>query len=74
MIELIGFISMVFAIAGVILNNRRLRLCFLLWMVSNGLSLVVHAQAGIWSLLIRDAVFFVLAIEGWIIWGNKCTS
>jgi len=71
MIEIIGIISMIFAIAGVILNNRRFRVCFLLWLVSNGLSLVIHAQAGIWSLVIRDGVFFILAVEGWIKWGKK---
>jgi len=25
----------------------------------------------IWSLFVRDVVFFVLAIEGWIKWGTK---
>ena len=69
MIELFGTISTVFAVVGVMANNRRLRWCFLLWMVSNSLSLLIHAYAGIWSLLARDAIFLVLAVEGWIRWG-----
>lgn len=71
MIEIIGTISTVLAIVGVLANNRRLRWCFLLWMVSNAMSLVIHANAGIWSLAGRDAVFLVLAVEGWIRWGKQ---
>jgi len=71
MIELIGTIATVIAITGVICNNRRLRACFLLWLVSNGLTLIVHIQAGIYSLGARDAIFFILAIEGWHKWGKK---
>jgi nicotinamide riboside transporter PnuC len=71
MIETIGTISTVLAIAGVILNNRRLRPCFLVWMVSNALTLGIHAQTDVWSLVVRDAVFLVLAVEGWIKWSKK---
>lgn len=70
--EIIGIIATTLAVIGVITNNRRLRACFLLWMVSNALTGAIHAQAGIWSLLVRDAIFFVLAIEGWFKWGHKC--
>ena len=71
MIETIGTITTIFAVAGVILNNRRIRWCFILWLVSNGLSLLIHVQAGIWSLVVRDGIFLILAVEGWIKWGNK---
>ena len=71
MIEIIGFISGVLAVIGVLANNRNLRWCFLVWMVSNAMSLVIHADAGIWSLAIRDAVFLLLAFEGWFKWGKK---
>jgi len=71
MTELIGSIATVLAIIGVVGNNRRLRWCFLLWMVSNSLTLVIHAQTGVWSLVVRDAVFLVLAVEGWHRWGKK---
>ena len=69
--EIIGTIATIFAVVGVITNNRRLRVCFLLWLVSNALSGAIHAQAAIWSLMARDAIFFVLAIEGWFKWGRK---
>ena len=68
--EIIGVASTLLAVTGVFLNNRKIRICFLVWMVSNGLSLLIHARARIWSLTARDAIFLVLAIEGWIRWGN----
>ena len=71
MIELFGIISTVIAIGGVILNNRKKRLCFSLWVMSNAMSLVIHFDAGIWSLVVRDAVFLILAVEGWFKWGRK---
>ena len=58
------------AVVGVILNNRRLRFCFILWIISNALSAAIHAEMYVWSLFVRDIIFFVLAIEGWIKWGK----
>lgn len=69
--EIIGIITTILAVIGVVVNNRRLRVCFLFWLVSNALSGLIHAQASIWSLVARDAIFFVLAIDGWIRWGRK---
>lgn len=70
-IEIIGTFTTILAVVGVLANNRRLRWCFLLWMVSNALSLAIHAHAAIWSLAARDAIFLVLAVEGWVKWGKK---
>ena len=71
MLELIGTIATVIAVIGVLANNRRLRFCFLLWGISNTLTLIIHAQTDVWSLVVRDAVFLVLAVEGWIRWGKQ---
>ena len=64
--EIIGIFAAILAVLGVLTNNRRLRVCFLIWLVSNALTGFIHANAGIWSLVVRDAIFFVLAIEGGI--------
>ncbi len=72
-IEGIGVTAAILAIVGVLANNRRLRWCFLLWMLSNAMTGFIHAEAAIWSLLVRDVVFFVLAFEGWSRWGKKTT-
>jgi len=70
-IEIVGIIATVLAVVGVLTNNRKLRVCFLLWLVSNTLTEAIHVYTGILSLAIRDAIFFVLAIEGWFKWGRK---
>ncbi len=70
-IEGIGAIAAILAIVGVLANNRRLRWCFLLWMLSNVMTGFIHAESAIWSLLVRDVVFFILAFEGWLRWGRR---
>ena len=71
MIEAIGTIASILAVAGVCCNNRRLRICFPIWLISNALTLAIHANAGIWSLALRDLIFFALAVEGWVLWRKK---
>lgn len=71
MIEVIGTIVAVVAIAGVILNNRRHRVCFALWMISNSLSALIHCSIGLWSLAARDLIFLVLSVEGYFLWRRK---
>lgn len=68
MIELLGIISGVLGVVGVLLNNRKLRVCFLVWLVSNGISCGLHMHAGLWSLAARDALFFLLSLDGWRRW------
>lgn len=75
MLEVIGIISSVMAIAGVVLNNRMRIECFYLWWVSNAIFVGIHVHAGIWSLAGRDVVFLVLAVHGWHCWkkNRECT-
>jgi len=71
MIELISAITGILAVAGVILNNYRLRVCFLIWFVSNAASAGIHLYSGLWSMAGRDIIFLCLAVHGWIIWSRK---
>lgn len=71
MIELIGTISLIISVSGVILNNYKLRLCFVVWLISNLLSAGLHLYTGLYSLMVRDLIFFVLAIHGFWKWGKK---
>ena len=64
MTEIIGTIAAALAITGVLLNNRRLRPCFIVWMFSNAVSLGLHVNAGLYSLAVRDGVFLILAFDG----------
>lgn len=67
-LEIVGGVVAVLATTGVVLNNRRMRACFYLWMVSNALSAGLHAHAGLIAMVIRDLVFLILAIEGAYKW------
>jgi nicotinamide riboside transporter PnuC len=71
MIEIIGTITTILAVSGVILNNRRRIECFYLWTASNVLSAVIHYMTDTRSLMIRDLIFLLLAIEGIILWKRK---
>jgi len=66
-------IATVLAVAGCLANNRRRRICFILWIVSNAICGVLHYQAGLPGLLVRDVIFSVLAVEGFLKWkGDGC--
>jgi len=71
MIEIVGIIAAVLAVTGCIANNRRLRWCFIVWLISNLMSAAIHYDVGVRSLLARDLIFAALAVEGWIMWGKK---
>lgn len=71
MIEFIGTIATILAVTGVVLNNRKFRSCFVLFLFSNVLALGIHLNAGIYSIMVRDAIFIILAVEGWVRWGRK---
>ena len=71
MIEIIGIIVTVLAVAGVILNNHRLRACFVVWFISNFVTAAIHINAGLYTLAIRDVIFLGLAVHGWYLWSRK---
>ena len=63
-LEIFGVIATALAIIGVVFNNFRCRECFVLWVVSNAITAVIHYRARIYSLLARDVIFLVLAVAG----------
>ena len=71
MLELIGTIATVIAVAGTVLNNRRSAWCFPLWLVSGVMTIGLHVQMEVWSLAVRDLVFLVLAVEGLYRWRQQ---
>ena len=71
MSEYLGLIATTLAVTGVLLNNRMNHWGFALWVISNLLCLRLHASAGLGSLAIRDIIFTVLAIEGFVRWSRK---
>ena len=71
MSEVFGFIVMVLAVGGVVLNNRLNIACFYLWIVSNAISAGLHVHSGLWMMCVRDVIFLVLAIDGINKWGKR---
>lgn len=69
--EILGLISLGFALIGSILNNRKMILCFPIWIVSNIIYFAMHFQIGVWSLALKDFVFFCICIEGYFRWRKK---
>ena len=70
MLELVGIIATMIAVAGVWLNNHKLRACFYLWLVSNTLSAGIHLYLCCYSLFCRDVIFLVLALHGLRKWSR----
>jgi nicotinamide riboside transporter PnuC len=68
MIETLGTIAGILAVAGVILNNHKLIGCFYIWLISNGITAGIHIYAGLWSLAARDFIFILLAVHGIYKW------
>jgi len=69
--QILQFAVSVLAIVGVVLNNHRLRWCFVLWILSNTGTAFFHFAAHQWGLLFRDVIFLILAIQGWFLWKNN---
>ena len=69
--EIFGFMVMVLAVFGVVLNNRMNIACFYVWMVSNAISAALHYDSGMMSMCARDVIFMVLAVDGVIRWRKK---
>lgn len=67
-LEVLGTLITIAAVIGVLFNNRRRLECFYIWLVTNGVSAGIHIAVGVYSLAARDAIFFVLAIEGLVRW------
>jgi len=75
--EIIGWLATVGAIGGVILNNYRHRVCFIVWLCTNAASCALHLRGymlgdgAMLALACRDAVFLGLAAQGWFLWGRQ---
>ena len=75
--ECIGWLATIGAIVGVVLNNYRLKACFLVWLCTNSISAVLHVRGyalgdgAMLSLAARDLIFMLLAVHGWWAWGRK---
>jgi nicotinamide riboside transporter PnuC len=56
------------ALAGTVLNVRRSRWCWPVWIGSNAASAAYLAASGLWSQGALQATFLALSVWGWISW------
>lgn len=68
---ILEIITSILAISGVVLNNRKSIYCFPIWIMSNFIVALIHAQSHLEILMLRDIIFLVLAIHGWHEWQKK---
>lgn len=69
--ELLGLFTLGITITGSILNNRKMILCFPIWVISNIIYLGMHIHLGSWSLALKDAAFIVICVDGYFRWRRK---
>ena len=68
MFEILTAILTIISIVGVILNIKKLRICFVLWIFSNFSWMIVDFYRGIYAQSVLFFVYFLLAIYGLIEW------
>ena len=69
--QLISWITTVICLTGTVLNVRKIRSCFLLWLIGNILWLCVDIYNGLWSRAVLDIVQGILALWGIIEWKKE---
>ena len=65
---IVEIIVLILAVLGVVFNNKKVILCFPIWMISNAMAGYIHMDGQLYGMLVRDLAFFVLCIQGWYCW------
>lgn len=60
--------GLTFAIAGAILNVFKISECFILWIVSNSIFILVNASERNWKMVIVFTTYLLISIYGLITW------
>ena len=67
---MISWITTALCLTGTVLNVKKNKLCFVLWLIGNILWLIIDIRNGLISRAILDIVQGVLALWGIIEWRN----
>lgn len=68
---IISWITTAMCLTGTILNVKKIKFCFWLWLIGNILWLIIDIKNGLWSRAILDIVQGVLALWGIIEWRKE---
>ena len=66
--QVISWITTVFCLTGTVLNVKKIKACFILWLIGNILWLCIDIYNGLWSRAVLDTVQGLLALWGIIEW------
>lgn len=71
MTVIFSWVATAIALAGTVLNCKKMKACFYLWTVTNLMWFMFDLYNGLISRAVLDAVQFVLALWGIYEWGKK---
>lgn len=69
--QIISWITTVLCLTGTILNVKKLKCCFWIWIIGNILWLCIDIYNGLWSRAVLDIVQGALALWGIIEWKKE---
>ncbi len=69
--DFISWIVTILSIVGVILNIKKLRICFVIWIVTNGFWMIYDFVNGLYSQSLLFLIYLILAVWGVIEWKRK---
>ena len=64
----------ILSVTGVVLNIKKNRLCFVVWLVANAGWIVVNLRHGIYAQAGLFVVYSVLSAWGWVVWGRQARN
>ena len=64
-------IATVLSLIGAVLNVKKVRFCFVPWMLANGAWIVFGLAHRHWGMVLTFSAFFVTSVWGWISWGGR---
>jgi hypothetical protein len=65
------WILTIIALAGTVANVKKMKVCFVLWIITNIGWLAFDLSQGLFSRATLDIVQLILAIAGWFEWSKK---
>ena len=65
---IISWVTTAICLTGTVLNVKKIKLCFWLWLAGNILWLIIDIRNGLWSRALLDTVQGILALWGIIEW------
>lgn len=73
-IEIFLWCNTILAIIGTFLNAKQVRFGFVIWMITNTVFVINNIYIHCYQQAALFAVYFGLAVFGWISWGKQQTK